>query len=138
MRAAFLSIFIAVAVAGCGPANRRVWGDVSYAGKPVEDGTIEFIPADRTAGPSTGGPIVSGHYDVPAAVGPLPGGVYKVTIRAMAKTGKSSPDPFNPSAKIEQIENYIPAIYNTNTTLKVTISPRSGENQHDFHLELKH
>ena len=39
-----------VALHGCsepsGPKTVRVWGDVSYEGKPIEDGTIDFLSAD--------------------------------------------------------------------------------------------
>jgi len=127
---------LVLALAGCGGHKVHVWGEVSYDGKPVASGTIEFVPVDGTRGPSTGGMIVDGRYDVPAKVGPLPGGVYQVEIRAMRPTGETMPDPMNPNGPpIERKENYIPDVYNTRTTLKVTISSSSAENQHDFRLE---
>jgi hypothetical protein len=55
-----------------------IWGEVTYDGKPLETGTIELIPIDGTPGPSTGGAITNGQYDVPQNIGPRTGGTYQV------------------------------------------------------------
>ena len=61
-------------IAGCGSATVPLWGEVTFDGKPLESGTIEFIPVEGTPGPSTGGTITDGQYDVPPNVGAQPGG----------------------------------------------------------------
>ena len=114
----------------------RVWGEVTFEDKPIELGIIEFLPTDGTPGPSTGGEIKEGKYDVPAKVGPLPGKSYLVSITAMAKTGKTAPNPLDPKGPPTPIlKNIIPAVSNTKTTLKIAISPKAAENKHDFHLK---
>jgi len=132
MRRAYMIGLIAVAFAGCGRANQSIQGEVTYGGEPVEDGIIEFIPIEGTKEPSTGAAIVAGRYQIAPAAGPLTGGTYKVAIRATKKTGTTSPDPFNPAKQVENKTNYIPADYNTQTKLKVTISSKAS---YDFHLE---
>src|SRR5437762_3528952 len=93
--AGFLVVLCAT---GCGQDKMRVWGEVTFEDKPIETGTIEFLPRDGTPGPSTGGVIKEGKYDVPAKVGPLTGKSYLVSITAMAKTGKTASNPLDPKA----------------------------------------
>lgn len=57
-----LLFFMAAPASGCGEAT-RVGGTVTYEGKPVENGRIVFLPADGQ-GPSAGGEIVGGQYEV--------------------------------------------------------------------------
>jgi len=127
-----------VLAAGCRDANAPVglMGDVSYDGKPLANGTIVFTPVEGVASPSTGGSIVDGHYNVPADKGALPGGKYKVEITSMAKLGKKIPNPFTPGGPdLEVDEQFIPASYNTKSTLSVTVA--QGNNRFDFRLEKK-
>src|SRR5262245_39238373 len=85
---------VLLALGGCsepaGLKTMRVWGDVSYEGKPVVDGTIDFVASDGS--PPAQAPIKDGHYDLPAAAGPLADKIYRVEISALAKTGKSLPN----------------------------------------------
>lgn len=78
--------FCIVIGAGCtrsqGP--ERVSGTVTLHGSPLDQGNIQFRPADSAAASYSGGMIVDGKYDVPAASGVMPGR-YRVVI--------SSPDP---------------------------------------------
>jgi hypothetical protein len=55
-------VVAAVLAAGCGSAV-TVSGEVTYDGKPVEDGRITFLPADGK-GPSVGGVVTGGRYTV--------------------------------------------------------------------------
>ena len=61
------------ALGGCseptGPRTVRAWGEVSYDGAAVEDGTIDFVPTDD-ASPAQA-QIKAGRYDLPAPAGPL-------------------------------------------------------------------
>src|SRR5882672_87624 len=52
-----------VLITGCGDGRVRVSGTVLFEGKPVEEGIIAFVPADGK-GPTTGGPISDGRYDL--------------------------------------------------------------------------
>jgi hypothetical protein len=123
------------ATVGCRTSPRtRVWGEVSFDGRPVAKGTIEFIPAEGTGGTSAGGAIEDGSYDIPAKQGPLTGGTYRVEITALAKTGRTRPNVFDPNGPLlDDYKCYIPACYNSKSVLKVTLSAPK-ENKHDFRL----
>ena len=60
-----------VLLAGCGRRSKLrrlpLSGSVTFAGQPIDEGLIEFIPVDSTPGPSFGGLVKAGRYDVPAA-----------------------------------------------------------------------
>ena len=130
----FLVVLLVVA-AGCGRNTGKVsiGGDVSYDGQPVASGTIIFTPVEGTQGPSTGGGIEGGRYQVPAQKGPLAGGRYKVEITALRKTGKSLPNLLDPKGQsLEAIEQFVPECYNARSRLMVTVAP--GANKADFPL----
>jgi hypothetical protein len=134
-----LSIIVLIALAaGCnsGPRLLGFHGEVSYQGKPIEKGTIEFIPTDNTRGPSVGGPITNGRYDVLAARGAREGGTYQVRITALKKTGKKIPniiDPKGPPMELE--DNFIPLKYNRASSLKVTVTPETVGRPLNFQLQ---
>lgn len=126
---------------GCSSANETtaVQGDVKFEGSAVERGKIVFIPVDGTNGPSAGANIGNGRYAVPGDKwGLLSDGVYLVRITAVRKTGRMEPPPPNMArfgAKpVEQEENFIPAIYNSQSTLKVRVSDLPDKTKVDFLL----
>src|SRR5437899_10938072 len=54
----WLTVLLVLVLAGCSrSSNRRVWGEVSYKGVAIEEGSIEFLPIEGTGGPSVGSPI---------------------------------------------------------------------------------
>ncbi|WP_143206509.1 hypothetical protein [Singulisphaera sp. GP187] len=120
---------------GTGPKTLRVSGKVTYDGKPLEDGSIVFVPIENDKAPGAGGTITAGTYDIPASSGPLQGVKYRVEISAMRKTGRKLPNIMTPdSPSIEEVENYIPSIYNGQSTLQTTVLPENAGKQ-DFTLE---
>ena len=132
-----LLVFLTICAAGCnsGPRSVPIFGSVSFEGKPIEKGTIELIPIDGTPGPSTGGPIVDGRYDVAAAHGPREGGVYQVRITALKKTGKTMPNIMKPGGPpVELEDNFIPPKYNRESTLKITVTAEAAGKGIDFRL----
>src|SRR5260370_25444591 len=54
---------VVLLVTGCGDGRVRVSGTVVFEGKPVEQGIISFEPTDGV-GPTTGGSIPGGKYDL--------------------------------------------------------------------------
>jgi hypothetical protein len=127
-----------VVVNGCtpeaGPQTMRVWGDVTYDGKPVQKGTVDFLSTDGSAPAQA--QIEAGHYDLPAPSGPVAEKTYRVEISAMAKTGKSLVNVMGDGEPtMEPLYNTIPPRYNTQSTLTATISPDASKNQFDFKLE---
>jgi hypothetical protein len=124
-------------VFGCGEENplgrRAVYGDVSYQGKPVDYGSIQFIPVDPQRGVSSGAMIEAGKYQIQESLG-LPPGNYSVMV--------SSPDQ-SQQTKIEEVPGdartlaaeRIPAKYNLQTTLKVEVPKARGRYEANFDLQ---
>jgi hypothetical protein len=79
-----------LSIAGCGHGNLvTVEGNVTVGGKPADDGTITFNPADGQ-GPSAGTAVKNGKYQFAGAKG-LPPGAKNVEITATLKTGRQVP-----------------------------------------------
>lgn len=128
-----LILLFAVGCGGSGP-GMRVWGTVTYQGQPIQEGQIVFTPIEGTPGPSTGGPIKNGQYEIPQHMGPYAKGVYRVEITAMGPEKTYSPNASGEGPFYTVREQIIPPIYNQRSTLRVTISSETTKNQHDFHL----
>jgi hypothetical protein len=131
-------ILVLLVLAGCsrevGPQTMRVWGDVSFEGKPVEDGTITFESTDGS--PPAQGPIKAGHYDLPAESGPVAAKTYIVKFSAMVKTGKTVPNVMGDGAPtMDVLAETLPAAFNTQSTIKKTIAPEPEKNQLNFKLQ---
>jgi len=131
-----LALLVA-ALAGCsevgGPATKRVWGDVSFNGKPVQDGVITFEGTDGA--PPTQGPIKDGHYDIAAQSGPVAGKLYVVRINAPTKSGKTIKNIMDESSPtMEVMTETIPSMFNAQSIMKKTISSEADKNQFTFKL----
>lgn len=134
LRGALAVLLIMTCGCGSAPKTLQVSGKVTYDGKPLEDGSIVFVPIGDDKAPGAGGTIKAGAYDIPASSGPLQGVKYRVEISAMRKTGRKLPNIMTPdSATIEEVENYIPKIYNGQSTLETTVMPDNAGKQ-DFTL----
>jgi hypothetical protein len=106
-----LLLALLTAAAGCGrPGTAEVTGTVRFNGQTVEDGDIVFLPADGKA-PEVG-KIKDGKFQLRAKPGKN-----KVQIRA-ARPKPGKPDPIMGATKV----GYIPAKYNTSTTLETNVS----------------
>jgi hypothetical protein len=134
-----------VLLAGCGRRSKLrrlpLSGSVTFAGQPIDEGLIEFIPVDSTPGPSFGGLVKAGRYDVPAAQGGHEGGTYRVQITASRASGKTftvNTQVFTPDGtkmEVPVMENFIPTKYNVASTLRVTLTPEASAAGIDFALE---
>ena len=125
-------IAIAISCPGCGSGRVPIQGEVTFDGKPLEAGTISLEPADGN-GPATGGEIVAGKYQLTGVAAPLPGRKL-VRISAVRKTGRKVRDGFSPTgAMLDEIERYLPDIYNARSTLSCDVAD-NGSKQIDFHL----
>ena len=100
-----------------------VSGSVSFDGEPVSNGQILFLPADSSAAPNAGR-IENGTYHSR----PLrePSGFRSAPPGAV---GEPPPGALGP-----EYQDYIPARYNTDSTLTADVQP-NDENRLDFHLE---
>lgn len=126
-----IAIVIPLLLSGCssepaGPEMFAVTGTVSFDGTPVEDGRIQFRKAegDQKAFSTE---IKAGAYKLETEAGTM-----QVEITASRPTGKF--DTSNPDDPPQPIgEMYIPAKYNTETTLTAEVKS-SGENVIPFEL----
>lgn len=119
-------------LAGCSTGQVPIKGTVTFAGAPIEEGSISFFPEPGTESRKASAAILNGAYEIPPERGPLPG-KFKIEISWVKRTGKKVPsaDPGMPDID-ERIEA-IPARYNSASTLMRDITP--GMNQLDFPLE---
>jgi hypothetical protein len=122
---------------GCGSESATVGlkGDVTFDGRPIETGSIDFIPIEATAGASAVGTIANGRYEIGTQRGLVPGGTYQVRITGWRKTGKTQRNRMAPGGQsVELVENFIPSIYNSESTLKVRVADLPDRNKVDFAL----
>lgn len=133
---AALGIGLALAATiGCGTKGIPISGNVTFNGQSVGQGTISLEPADGQ-GPTAGGQIAEGRYTLTGDAAPLPGKKI-VRVFAFRKTGRKVQGGSFTSATpvlVDEIERYIPDIYNTRSVLICDVS-RDGEKEIDFHLK---
>jgi hypothetical protein len=132
-----LSCAVVALVAGCGTRSTTVGlqGDVAFEGRAIVTGRIDFVPVDNTPGASVGATITDGRYSFPAEKGLMPDGVYLLRVTAFRKTGRTVPNRIMPGGKpVELQENFIPADYNDQSTLKVRVGELPDKTKADFQI----
>ena len=133
LAAAAIVLLMLTTCSGCGNGRIPVNGEVTINGKPV-DGSIAFEPADRQ-GPTSGGKITDGKYDLVGDAAPLPGKKI-VRILGVRKTGRKLPGGpmMPPGTMLDEIERNVPRTYNSESTLSCEISS-GGSGKIDFELK---
>ncbi|MBX6315072.1 MAG: hypothetical protein IRY99_19480 [Isosphaeraceae bacterium] len=133
-----LIAILAAAVVGCGSAGdglprQHVSGTVTFEGKPLESGSIQFLPATPDQATAAGGVIIDGKYDIPSDQGPTPG-TYKVMIFTTS-SGVPAPTDAPPGEVVVAPKSamVIPVRYNHQTELTVKVEA-GGPNTFDFKL----
>lgn len=125
-------LMVAALLAGCGGENplsrQSISGTVTLNREPIASGTIRFEPVDEK-GVAAGATITQGKYAIAAERG-LPAGEYVVRISAAGEGVDPGEAPGDSSKLAEEL---VPAEYNTNSQLKVTIKAGVSEPQ-DFAL----
>ena len=121
-------------VCGCGssgPERVVVSGTVMYLGKPIERGTIRFVPTGETRGPVAVAAINRGKYEASAKGGVFVG-TYQVEITAIA-SGKAPRGQDLDPMEVTGVQ-YLPQKYNRESTLTETIEP-GGSATRNFDLQ---
>lgn len=123
---------------GCGgtdPNRSAIGGTVTLDGKPVEQGSIVFMPVDGTTGAAASGQIEGGRYQIAGKDGAAVGW-NRVEVRAVRKTGRMIPKGLGGTGKMieEQVEGAA-ARFNAKSTLKIDVKP--GNNTADFDVVSK-
>lgn len=122
---------------GCGEARVVVSGTVTVDGKPVDEGSINFSPLDGQ-GPSTGGKIENGKYELKGDAAATPG-KKRVSITGALKTGRRIPagQPLPPETMIDEIIPY-PDLGEMNKDVLMNVEVAPGRaNQINFDLKSK-
>lgn len=123
-------LLVVTCFTGCAFDNRvAVEGKITYAGQPLDVGTITFLPASGD-GVKCGGLVENGQYKIERKFG-LAAGQHRVEIRWSKPTGKKSKNEFGEEIIVR--EEGLPNKYHTNSTLTADVKP--GENVLDFDLE---
>ncbi len=113
---------------GCSTDSKHgsVTGTVTLDGQPLASGLIRFVPADgRTA--SADATIETGKFSVVVPVGEK-----TIWISAPKVVGKRKTYNTPDSPTIDVVQELLPARYNSQTTLKCTVTP--GFQQSTFEL----
>jgi len=120
------AVVLCLAFAGCGPPDARVEcsGSVSFAGEPIEEGSISFLPL--SGGRSEGAVITAGRYTARV----LPGR-YRVEIRGSRPIADAAAVRSDMPGEIR--EDFVPPEFNDNSTLEAEIPP-DGSSQLSFKL----
>jgi hypothetical protein len=127
---------------GCssdGLNRTSVEGTVTLDGKPLEKGTIAWMPL-HNEGPTIGCDIRNGKYRIPQKSGPAIGEYHVAISGEPIPTGKKVPSVMNPSVMVDEKVDPVPTKYRSGnmsdkhpeSTLKVTVS--TGKNVLDFKL----
>lgn len=134
----FLIGIVAVALPGCGPGSGGlavVKGKISYKGKPVPNGTINFLPNDANKPSATGEIQPDGSYELKTYLSNKPSsgaviGPHKVVIVAMADMANALPEQKTPLPP-----PIVPIKYTSPATSDLTANVEDKENKIDFDLQ---
>jgi len=127
---------LALLCSGCGQPV-VVSGQVTYDGKPVEEGSINFLPEDGQ-GPTCGGSITDGRYE---ATCPVPGrkivqivGIKKINFapssEEMARAAERAAAAGDATGIVERADVVPPNAQGNNTVVEL----KAGRQQLDFDL----
>ncbi len=128
-------------IAGCSGGDAEqietatISGKVTLDGAPLDKGIIQFRPGKDASGQPLRGQmtqatITAGQYSLAADKGAVVGENI-VMISATKVVGKEMAD----GEEIDKVEQYLPAKYNSETTLSVNVTPDGKE--HNFELSTK-
>lgn len=120
LAAAFL-ISTAMGCAPSGPTKYPVKGEVRFNNKLIESGTMTLIPKSPTARTAVA-KIVNGKYSME-----VPAGNWTVNIQAVRLKQPDDPELRDPPR-----EQYIPAKYNGDSTLQISVPSDQKEINYDL------
>jgi len=132
-----ITFALSLSLAGCGAADSGpdraiVTGQVTYAGKPVSQGQIWFLPAAGREAPQAGAVITDGQYRVENKGGvPIGSCQVKITAERPEADVKIVADGGPEEIPTRQ---YLPARYNEKTELTSVIEPSSDSIEKNFDL----
>lgn len=139
-RAACVLVFVLTSFMGCqggkDPLGRLpVAGTVTFQGKPLSKGMIEFLPSDAKQRLSARTLISDGKYRLPQEQG-LPPGTYRVLISSPERDPTAKQVPVGPPGMTMSppVRESIPARYNSESRLTAEVQ-EGRVNTFDFTIE---
>ncbi|MCZ2341498.1 MAG: hypothetical protein LC104_06835 [Bacteroidales bacterium] len=126
-------LFSLACMIGCGPESprREIHGIVTFDGKPLPAGMIQFesLPDQPTCNESA--PIQNGAYTVTGLGGLLPG-KYRVRITSLDANAPKPAEDVAPGTPVEEkklspTSKNLPAKYNTQSELTAEVSSTQSE-----------
>ena len=114
-------VMLAMGCGSSGPATYPVQGEVRFDGRPIADGTMTLIPQSPQAR-TVVARIVDGKYATEVTAGD-----WTVNIQAVRETG-----PVNPVLREAPREQFIPAKYNGDSKLRMTVPSEQKEFNYDL------
>jgi hypothetical protein len=131
-----LACLAILACCGCTDGKVIARGAVTVDGQPIDEGSISLEPADGQ-GPTTGGMIKAGKYELTGNAAASPGEKI-VRIVGLRQTGKMIPagPPAPRGSLIPEMIQCVPSHYNDQSRLHITVTP-GKPNTHDFQLDSK-
>jgi hypothetical protein len=144
MRYLIFTLLLLPIVIGCNNNNpqRRVavHGEVTFDGKPLEQGSILFSSVvGTTPMVATGSPIKNGKFSLPAEKGLIPDQTYSVQFRAIEEipdTRKETTDNSTGMNLVIQTRSILPRKYGAESKERVTATKKSP-NVFQFELTSK-
>lgn len=139
MAARAIRLLLATTLIGCAACGdphdgrQAVSGSVTFQGKPLDRGTITFLPASPDLPTQSGAAIAGGKYSIPRDKGLVPG-KYKVAINSPdGRTPDAGGDaPPGPSGNFAS-KDRIPPAYNLDSKEEVEVK-RGGSNTFDYKI----
>lgn len=124
----FSAFILTVMFAGCSskPAGGTVKGKVALDGQPLATGRILFVAVDQGS-PSVEAAITAGLFEAL-----VPPGEKRVEIRAPKVTGKKKMYDTPDSPTVDTVVELLPAKYNVNSELKMTVDGTAQEQKFDL------
>ncbi len=134
-RAACLAGYLTtlLALTSCGESKTAtVKGTVTFDGKPIESGSINFFPVDGAKGGTAGGIIKNGKYSCPD----VPIGNMRVQIGGVLKViGKKKAYDTPESKEVPIYEETIPRKYSNAQETELEFDVKPGINEKNWDLK---
>ena len=118
--------FMLLASVGCGPSGPKLYpvsGTVTFQGKPLDKGFIQFSPKEGSDGTLAGAEIKEGKYSIAKKTGVTPG---SYVVRVSSAVTDAPIDTGAPGEAPPPVADKIPAAFNTESTL--TFEAKAQEN----------
>ena len=132
-----IAVALLAMFSGCGGDDLEksiVSGTITYEGQPIANGDIMFYPKAGTAGPVSGAPIRNGEYTADGKGG-VPVGEHRVEIRAFrVRETTVLPEGMSAEDMPGQRLQYLPAEFNSQTTLEASIATGERRQTVNFYL----